>query len=96
MGIGTRAAPFSSASSSDLRRTAGEAQVGLTWNEISRQYVDDEQSLQTKVWRGRAAKQAGREGVVKVGGTTQDVVALPSLAHTTANCWRALRQRWHG
>jgi len=52
-------------------------QVGLTWNEISRRYVDDEPEFyRPKVWRGRASNnKQGSEGVVKVGGTTQDVVA---------------------
>ena len=64
---------------SDLRRqTSGKHQVGLTWNEISRRYVEPQSftDLYHKCNYGSAPTTSRAVRVSeKGGGTTQDVVA---------------------
>lgn len=53
-----------------VARQLGKHQVGLTWNEVSRRYVDDEPSFhQPTAWRRRAenVKQGSSDETVDVG-----------------------------
>ena len=58
-------------------------QVGLTWNEVSRRYVDDlPEFYSPKVWRGRPTNsKQGSTGVVKATG---EAAKCLRLTHETA------------